>query len=250
MAGSILRPTHRLRAFPHYFALYVTFFLYNEPVNKLKLMEAAPPEEGRSAPDYDRLESDGLLIILDGASAVGKSTTAAELCKRGIVDATPTWTTRQPRPGEISTDYDHRFVSDEEFDSYEAQGGFMDQQTLYGNRYGIPFPQKPAPGKEALMILKPIFIKNLLEHYPYARVHQITASQDITEERMRLRGQAAADIAERLSHHDRETEAADKHSHTTFDNNGPLAATVAAVEQRIRQDRRGYDLLQLMMTQA
>jgi guanylate kinase len=213
-------------------------------------MDAAPAADDHVASPDDRLEPDGLLIILDGASGVGKSTTAAELCNRGIVDATPTWTTRQPRPGETSSDYDHRFVSDEEFDAHEARGGFMDQKSLYGNRYGVPYPRKPAPGKEALMILKPLFIAELLRNYPYARIHQIVASKTVAEERMKQRGQTDDDIAERLRHHDRETEAADYHSRIAFNNNGLLDETIEAMELQIRRDRRGYDLLQLMMAQT
>jgi guanylate kinase len=213
-----------------------------------------PSESGPGAEEvlmpYEPLEADGLIIVLDGASAVGKSTTAAELCRRGIVDATPTWTTREPRPGEISTSYDHRFVSQEEFEAHEAAGGFIDLQTLYGNRYGMPYPRKPEPGKEALIILKPQFIPKLLEHYPYARIHQIAASRESTEVRMRRRGQTEGDIEERLRHHDQETEDAGRHAHIAFDNNGSIGRTVASVEEQIRLDRRGYDLLRLMMEQA
>ncbi len=213
-----------------------------------------PSESGAGAEElfmpYEPLEADGLIVVLDGASGVGKSTTAAELCSRGIVDATPTWTTRTPRPGEASTSYDHLFVSEEEFERHEAAGGFIDLQTLYGNRYGMPYPRKPAPGKEALIILKPQFIPRLLQHYPYARIHQIAASRQNTEDRMRQRGQTDGDIEERLRHHDRETAEAGRHAHIAFDNNGSIERTVAAVQEQIRLDRRGYDLLQLVMKQA
>lgn len=190
----------------------------------------------------ERLESDALVIVMIGASAVGKSAIAGELCDSGLVEATPTWTTRKPRRGEADTSYDHRFVSEEEFDRQSRKDGFIDEHDLYGARYGMPFLSKPAEGREALMILKPVFIPALLEHFPKARIYNIEAPAALLPGRMEARGQSPEDIARRMSHHAAEAADARGFEHARFDNGGPLENTVFLVEQQIRADRLAHDL--------
>ncbi|HVX57641.1 MAG TPA: AAA family ATPase [Candidatus Saccharimonadales bacterium] len=185
------------------------------------------------------LEPDALVIVMIGASAVGKSSIAEALCENGMVEATPTWTTRSPRPGELDTSYDHHFVSDEAFDR-QNQGGFIDQHSLYGYRYGVPFLSQPVAGKEALVVLKPVFMPVFLEHYPAARVYQVEASPEVLRERMQTRGQSAADIERRMQEHGSETAAAHQFAHVIFDNNGLLAETVERVAAQIRSDRAAH----------
>jgi guanylate kinase len=190
----------------------------------------------------ERLEPDALVVVFIGASAVGKSAVAGELCESGVTEATPTWTTRKPRRGEADTSYDHRFVSEEEFDCQSGKDGFMDVHELYGARYGMPFLSQPAEGREALMILKPSFIPVLLSHFPMARIYNIEASADVLPARMQARGQSWQDIEHRMSKHASEVTAARRLEHARFYNNGPLEETVELIRQQIRADRLAHDL--------
>lgn len=188
------------------------------------------------------LDENALVIVLIGASAVGKSAIASHLCESGIVEATPTWTTRKHRRGELDTTYDHHFVTNTEFDALDQEGRFIDQRSLYKARYGIPFPQRPSEGREALMVLKPVFIPVFLERFPVARIYQIEASPEVLPERMRTRGQSQEDIDERMVHHDSETSSARHFAHVIFNNDGPLEQTLQQVESQIRADRISYDM--------
>lgn len=185
------------------------------------------------------LDPSSLVIVLLGASAVGKSSLAERLCDAGVTEATPTWTTRRPRQGEVDTSYDHHFVSDEEFD--RQSGSFIEQKELYGNRYAVPFLSQPPQGVEALMVLKPVFMSAFLRHFPATRIYQIEASQDLLPERMRARGQSQADIDARMLLHDSEARDARRFAHVIFDNNGPLDQTYVQVEAQIRADRQAFD---------
>lgn len=192
----------------------------------------------------EALEPAAFVIVLIGASAVGKSAIAEYVCESEIVEATPTWTTRQPRQGELDTSYDHRFVTDEEFDLLDRKGGFLDQQSLYGARYGIPFLQKPAAGLEPLIVLKPVFMPAFLEHFPHARVYQIEASADVLPLRMRARGQSQKDIDRRMELHESETIAARHFADVVFSNDGSLEETLQLVMSQIRADRQSHDARQ------
>jgi len=171
--------------------------------------------------------------VLIGASGVGKSSIAKQLYEAGSIEPAPTLTTRALRPGEIETPYDHRFVSDTEFDRLEAAGKLIAVAPFYGARYAVPFSQKPASDTVPLIILKPIFMPAFLRQFPKARVCHIDASPEVLPERMRSRGQSEADIAERMALHAEESAAAKKFAHVSFLNNGPLEETLRQVRSQI-----------------
>jgi guanylate kinase len=187
------------------------------------------------------LDTGELVIVLIGASAVGKSTIAEYLSEAGIVQPTPTWATRPPRDGEKDTCYDHRFVSGEEFDRQERKGDFIDQHTFYGARYGVPPLTKPPEGREALVVLKPVFVPEFVKHYPHTRIYQIEASTEKLSARMYARGQSIEDIGERMRLHPEEAEDARRYAHVIFTNNGPVEVALQQVEAQIRADREAYD---------
>src|SRR5665213_4600630 len=77
------------------------------------------------------LDPNALIFLLIGASAVGKSSLALELCAAGITEGQPTWATRKPRPGEMDTACDHHFVDDTMFDIQSKKGAFLAEEPLY-----------------------------------------------------------------------------------------------------------------------
>lgn len=80
----------------------------------------------------------GLLVVISGPSGVGKGAVV-----RGLLDVlddarlSVSVTTRPPRPGE-QDGVDYLFVSEAEFDRFEADGALLESAVYAGHRYGTP----------------------------------------------------------------------------------------------------------------
>ena len=87
------------------------------------------------------------LVVLAGPTAVGKGTVSTFIRENyPDVHLSVSATTRKPRPGEVDG-VNYHFVSDEEFDSLEAEGRMLETATVHNAyRYGTP----RAPIDEAL----------------------------------------------------------------------------------------------------
>lgn len=79
----------------------------------------------------------GLLIVMTGASGVGKGTLREQWLANQNVFCSISWTTREARPGEIHGE-DYIFVSKEEFLEKVASQGFLEHAEFVGNHYGTP----------------------------------------------------------------------------------------------------------------
>ncbi|ULH14803.1 guanylate kinase [Deinococcus sp. KNUC1210] len=79
----------------------------------------------------------GLLIVMTGASGVGKGTLRELWLQDQNVFFSVSKTTRQARPGE-RPGLDYHFVTEEEFVAELAQNGFLEHAEFAGNRYGTP----------------------------------------------------------------------------------------------------------------
>jgi guanylate kinase len=77
----------------------------------------------------------GILLVISSPSGAGKTTLTRRLAAVHQLFFSVSYTTRQPRPGEIEgTDY--HFVGDEAFDRMVAAGEFAEHAVVHGNRYG------------------------------------------------------------------------------------------------------------------
>ncbi|AWN21826.1 guanylate kinase [Deinococcus irradiatisoli] len=79
----------------------------------------------------------GLLIVMTGASGVGKGTLREKWLKDQNVFYSMSWTTREARSGE-RPGIDYHFVSAEQFEAHAQAGGFLEHAEFVGNRYGTP----------------------------------------------------------------------------------------------------------------
>ncbi|MDV6374056.1 guanylate kinase [Deinococcus arenicola] len=79
----------------------------------------------------------GLLIVITGASGVGKGTLRERWLAGQDVFYSTSWTTRTPRPGERAG-VDYVFVPPEVFENKARSGGFLEHAAFVGNRYGTP----------------------------------------------------------------------------------------------------------------
>ena len=81
--------------------------------------------------------SRGLLFVISGPSGAGKGTICQKLKEQNIIELSVSMTTRKPRPGEIDGE-NYFFVTDEEFQDYIRQDGFLEYAQVYGHYYGTP----------------------------------------------------------------------------------------------------------------
>ncbi|PNY81747.1 guanylate kinase [Deinococcus koreensis] len=79
----------------------------------------------------------GLLMVITGASGVGKGTLRERWLAGQDVFYSTSWTTREARPGERDG-VDYIFVTPEAFEAKAGQGGFLEHAAFVGNRYGTP----------------------------------------------------------------------------------------------------------------
>jgi guanylate kinase len=82
-------------------------------------------------------EASGLLVVLSGASGVGKSVIAGRLLRLPQFARTVTATTRAPRPGERNG-VDYHFLTDAAFREKLARGEFLEHAEVHGHLYGTP----------------------------------------------------------------------------------------------------------------
>ncbi|WP_309571598.1 guanylate kinase [Deinococcus sp.] len=79
----------------------------------------------------------GLLIVMTGASGVGKGTLREQWLASQDVFYSTSWTTREARPGERDG-VDYVFVSPEVFEAKVIADGFLEHASFVGNHYGTP----------------------------------------------------------------------------------------------------------------
>ncbi len=100
--------------------------------------------------------NEGRLFVVSGPSGVGKGTVVAEVMKRlPKLKKAITYTTRQPRPGEI-IGKDYHFVTKNEFERLKREGTFLEWAEVYGNFYGSPkqeIEQLMAKGNDVVLVL-------------------------------------------------------------------------------------------------
>lgn len=100
--------------------------MVNEPGTAHPSDPAAPPHSQR-----------GLLLVITGASGVGKGTLRERWLAGQNVFYSTSWTTREARPGERDG-VDYVFVTPEVFLDKVRQGGFLEHAQFVGNHYGTP----------------------------------------------------------------------------------------------------------------
>ena len=85
--------------------------------------------------------SKGKLIVISGASGVGKGTVLGIMMKkRKDLSFSVSATTRDPRPGEIDGVH-YYFISREKFEEMISEGAFLEYDAHAANYYGTPRAQ-------------------------------------------------------------------------------------------------------------
>ena len=131
----------------------------------------------------------GKLIVISGASGVGKGTVLGiMLVKRKDLSFSVSATTRPPRPGEIDGVH-YYFITREKFEAMIAAGEFLEYDAHAANYYGTPRAQaeeKQSHGP-VLLDIEPKGAKQVKEKAPDA-VLIFIMPPSVAELERRLRG--------------------------------------------------------------
>ncbi|MCX6729820.1 MAG: hypothetical protein NTV95_04265 [Candidatus Saccharibacteria bacterium] len=184
------------------------------------------------------LKSDAPLLVVIGPSGSGKSSAVQELSRRGIVEVTPSWTTRPPRKGETSSTIEHKFVSEEEFNKQDSQGLFLEVVQLFNlpYRYGIPRLRQPKSGRIPLIMLRANLLPLLPKHYSNGIIYQIEDELSKVEDRLRKRQADGEQQGSRLQDYKKEVGLGRQSAHRVFTNDTDLGLLADAIETAIFED--------------
>jgi guanylate kinase len=146
--------------------------------------------------------SKGKLVVISGASGVGKGTVLGIMMnKRNNLKFSVSATTRPPRPSEIHGMH-YYFVTKERFEEMIAAGEMLEYSAHNANYYGTPRAQAEEKMKvgSVLLDIEPNGAKQVKEALPEAvLVFIMPPSMEELEKRLRGRGDTPEDqIAMRL----------------------------------------------------
>lgn len=140
--------------------------------------------------------SNGRLIVISGASGVGKGTVLGIMMKkRKDLSFSVSATTRAPRPGEIDGVH-YYFITREKFEAMIAAGEFLEYDAHAANYYGTPRAQaeeKQSRGP-VLLDIEPAGAKQVRQSVPDAvLIFIMPPSMEELERRLRGRGDTPED---------------------------------------------------------
>ena len=138
----------------------------------------------------------GKLIVISGASGVGKGTILNLMMeKRKDLRFSVSATTRAPRPGERDGVH-YYFVSKEQFESMISRGEFLEYDAHAANYYGTPRAQAEEKMQRGpvLLDIEPNGAKKVKESAPEATlIFIMPPSMEELERRLRGRGDTSED---------------------------------------------------------
>jgi guanylate kinase len=167
--------------------------------------------------------------VISGPSGVGKGTVV-----RALLEASPdlrfavSYTTREPRPGEMDGVH-YRFVDEQTFDAIADAGGFLEWVEIFGHRSGTPAADVGAALSEGRHVLLEVDVqgaRSVRERVPEAvLIFLRPPSEDELERRLRERGtEEGPDLELRLAEARREMAAAPEFDHVVVNDRVEEAA--------------------------
>lgn len=141
----------------------------------------------------------GVLLVMTGASGVGKDTIrAAALPQLDNLYYSISMTTREQRPGEVDG-VNYHYLSMEQFETHIENDAFVEWAEYVGDYYGTPIAPVEAAlerGEDVLLELELVGARQVMRRMPEA-VKLFIAPPSMTELESRLRGRGT-DSEERI----------------------------------------------------
>jgi guanylate kinase len=135
----------------------------------------------------------GSLYVISAPSGAGKSSVIKILLERRKcpnLDYSVSFTTRQPRPGEVNG-RDYFFVDEMTFRDMLVTGGFLEWAKVFSNYYGTGrdwVNQRLATGRDVLVDVDVVGAKSLRVSFPQAvMIFMVPPSQDELSRRLTAR---------------------------------------------------------------
>lgn len=143
----------------------------------------------------------GCLYTIVAPSGAGKSSmVAAVLAEDPSIRLSVSYTTRPPRPGEVSG-REYHFVSRERFTQLIAEGEFLEHAEVYGNLYGTSkrwIEATRAAGEDVLLEIDWQGARQVKRIFPdMTFIYILPPSIDVLRERLVKRGKDTPEVIER-----------------------------------------------------
>lgn len=183
------------------------------------------------------LKPEGQLLVIIGPSGSGKSTVVQKLVSNGVVEVTPSWTTRPPRSGELDVSVEHEFVTEQHFNQKEKEGFFLETVKLFGLPYSYGLPRIKKPGKcvPAVMLRAPL-LSLLTKHYKNPVVYQVEDEYERIRKRLDVRTSEGEKQGTRLIDYQKELLAGRKLADRIFKNERDIDSLIKDIKVAINKD--------------
>lgn len=163
---------------------------------------------------------EGMLIILSGCAAVGKNTVINTLLAEegSCFGFMPTYTTRDPRPGEVEG-FPYHYLTEEQFRQKIGEGELYEYEHIHTSYYGSSRKLLAEALKTGKIIIKDIDVKGAvnLKGLLSKDVKVVTVflyiGKDELERRLRGRGDSEEQIRIRLGRYEEEMSYAGKYDY-------------------------------------
>ena len=179
--------------------------------------------------------TDVRILAILGPSGSGKSTVIRELHRRGVIDVTPSWTTRPRREDELDGSVEHRFVDEEELTARQDAGYFLEVVQMFGlpYRYGLPAVEEPGDGRVPAIMVRAPLMPLVARHFPGHLAYQIEDGYQRARPRLERR---MGDLGTRLDGFEEELRLGRDAAHRVFVNQGSVGDLVQAVANAVGRD--------------
>lgn len=184
------------------------------------------------------------VLAFIGPSGSGKSTLVRALHDQGLIQLTPSWTTRPARAEELRGTLEHRFVDEAEFDELVTTDFFLEVVRLFDlpYRYGLPrLPlaselRAPIPAIMVRASLLPLVARHFPDHLVYQIEDTFEHARDRLQARRVLDQTTGLELGTRLEGYEGERLLGREVARRTFVNRTTIAELVEEVSGAIAAD--------------